>query len=474
MTPAPINPHIFRAYDIRGVAGDDFSPAVMERIARAHGTLLRRRFAARSLVIGRDNRPSSEALYDAAIRGLRASGLDVIGIGLAPSPLMYFAAHIWGTGGGISITASHNPVQFNGAKLLREQAMPLLPEEIEAVRDLAAAADFETGAGSFEARDPAPAYLAMLAQRFPLARPLHLVADPGNGVATLTGPAALAAIGAKVTGLYTELLPGFPNHVANPQDAETMRDLAAEVRARGADLGVAWDGDGDRVGVVDERGVRYEADWLVALIARELLARHPGARIMLDLKTSLAVVEDIREHGGEPVLTRTGYSLIKRAMRDQRILFGGEASGHIMFGEDYPYLDDGVFAACAIAAIVAASDRPLSAHFAGMRQLITSPELGLPCDDASKFAVAEAIAARFRSEYEVLEIDGARITFPDRGHGGGWALVRASNTTPVLSVRIEAETRVRFEEIREVLWAALGEHPQVTIPAGAGDPAPAS
>ncbi len=462
-----LKPQIFRAYDVRGIAGTDLTPGVFAIIGKAYGSYLQRRFQGRRVVVSRDNRPSSAALYDALIDGLRSTGIDVTPIGLAPSPLMYFAAFQWGMEGGVAVTASHNPVEFNGAKLLREQAMPLLPQEIQEVRVIAESGDFVTGVGTLETRDPTGEYLSLLADRFRLARPLRIVADPGNGVATLTGPAALEAIGADVVGLYTDLTEGFPNHLPDPQDPENVRDLAAEVVKQNADLGVAWDGDGDRIGVVDERGVRQEADRLVALLARDVLTRHPGAPILMDLKSSQGCILDVADHGGEPLLGRTGYSIFRRRMRNEEILFGGEVSGHIIFGEDYPYLDDGVYAACALAKIVASQALPPSSHFAGMRRFVTSPELKLPCDDEQKFRVVQALADSFRERFDVSELDGVRIQFSD-----GWALVRASNTYPCLSVRFEAETHDRYDAIRALLWEALRDYPEVTIPPGAGEPLP--
>ena len=470
MEHPPLPPHIFRAYDVRGVAGDELTPDVVYRTARALGTFLRRRFEAQTAIVAHDSRPSSPALYAAALRGLRECGLRVTTLGLAPSPLLYYALHRWGLGGGIVVTASHNPVEFNGLKLLREEAMPLLPDEIQAVRRLAEAGDFTAPAADPPPpieRDPTPDYLAMLRRRFRLQRPLKIVADPGNGVATLTGPAALRGLGAEVVGLYAELLEGFPNHLPDPQEPGNMRDLAARVVAEGADLGVAWDGDGDRVGLVDETGRRYDPDWIAALLARDVLSRHPGARILMDLKSSRSPIADVRCHGGEPVLARTGYSIFRRRMRDEGIVFGGEASGHMIFGEDYPYLDDGVFAACAIACIVSAGPAPLSAHFAGMRRYVTSNEIKLPCADADKFRIADAVADAFRGRYEMLEVDGARVEFPD-----GWFHLRASNTSPYLSLRIEAETRPAFDAIRALVWDSLAAHTEVTLAGVVAEPLP--
>ena len=464
MPDLTLNPHIFRACDIRGVAGEDFTPAVVERIGRAYATYLLRRppspprsdgtgspsppgdLHPLAVAVGRDSRPSSQALYESVIAGLRATGVDVIAVGLAPSPLLSFAAAAWQLDGGISITASHNPVRFNGAKLLEARGLPLSPEAIQEVAALAQSNDFEHGRGALVERDPKPDYLALLRHRFAIARPLTVVADPGNAVATLTGPDALRAIGCRVIGLYTELLDGFPNHIADPQEPASMKDLSAAVAEHGADFGVAWDGDGDRIGVTDEHGLRYEADWLVALLARDLLSRHPRASVLVDLKTSLGPIQDIRAHGGRPLLSLTGFSLLRRSMQEESILFGGEASGHIFFAEDYYGIDDGVYAACALAHFLAADPRPLSAHFASIRRFVTSPEIKLPCSDHAKFRIAQAIAQHFAPGFPVLTIDGARVDF-----GDGWALIRGSNTNPYLSVRLEAESRPRYDAIGRLI-----------------------
>lgn len=467
MADVRINPHIFRAYDIRGLAGDEFTPQIGERIGRAFGTYVQRQFQGRRVVVGRDGRPSSPALYYAVIAGLCATGIEVTAIGLAPTPVMYFAVAEWGLDGGISITASHNPVEFNGAKLVREEGRSLLPDEIRAVHRIVESGEFLSGAGHKHPRDPKPEYLALLRDRFPLARPLRIVVDPGNGVSTLTGPQALRAAGAEVIGLYTALLDGFPNHLPDPQDPAATKALAQKVVEVGADLGIAWDGDGDRVGAVDEQGNRREADWLVAIIARDVLQRHPGARILLDLKSSRSALQDVRAHGGEPVLTETGYSLVKQRMRDEGVLFGGEASGHIMFGEDYPCLDDGVYAACVIAHILAADSSPFSAHFEDMQPFVTSPELKLLCADDEKFAVARDIAANFRGRYPVIGDPGARVDF-----GEGWALIRASNTGPYLSLRVEASTRAHYDRILAEILQAIRAYPQLEVPSGFGTPLP--
>lgn len=467
MDAATLNPQMFRAYDIRGRVRDDLTPVVAERIGRAYGTLMIRRYGVREVVVGRDNRPSSEGLRDGLVAGLRAAGVSVIDIGLSPSPLLYFAAAAWSVDGGVNVTGSHNPATMNGMKLLERRGIPLSADEIQEVRRLADSGDFECGAGALTTRDPKEEYWTLLSRRFALPRSLRVVADAGNGVAAVTGPEALRRIGCAVIGLYTDLDGSFPHHLPDPQEPATMTDLAAEVRRHGADFGVAWDGDADRLGVVDERGLRHEADALLALFARDLLARHPGERILVDVKISLTAIEEIRAHGGEPVFAPSGHSIIKRRMRDLGVRFGGEAASHFFFGEDYYGFDDAVFAACLLARIVAEGSQSLSAQFTGLRRFVTSPEIKLPCPDDAKFRIAADLAQRFRRLYPVLEIDGARIDF-----GDGWALVRASNTTPVLTLRLEAQTRDRYDAIRSRIWAALAAYPEVTIPEQAGEPLP--
>ena len=466
-----INPAIFRAYDIRGIVDEDLNPRTLDRIGRAYATYLRRTANVARIVVGRDNRPSSASLTQAFSDAVRATGLDVVDIGLAPSPLLYYAAAAWGIQGGAVITASHSPADMNGLKLLERGGIPLSPRQLQDVCALACSGDFDRAGrsrrGALESRDARTPYLAALAQRFPLPRRLNVVVDPGNGVATCTGPQALRGIGCSVAGLNLDLDGTFPHHLPDPQDASTMAALQREVVRRGADMGVAWDGDGDRIGLVDEQGRRHDPDAILALLARDLLTRHSGARILVDVKVSLVALRDIEAHGGVPVFGPSGHSLAKRKIRDEGLLLGGEAAAHFYFAEDWYGFDDAVFAACLLARILAEQDAPVSALFQGLPVFVTSPELRLPCPDDQKFAVVARIAAQLRTlsdaEHPLLEIDGARVDF-----GDGWALVRASNTGPALSVRLEAETPARYAEIRALIWDLLRQEPSVTVPPGTG------
>ncbi len=462
-----LNPYIFRAYDIRGDVGPDLNPTVVERIGQAYGTHLRREYDSSRAVVVRDNRPSSEELRDAFVAGLTAAGVSVVEIGLGPSPLMYFAAAEWGIDGGAAITASHSPTKMNGLKLLERDGIPIAPEEIQRIFEIARDGDFVSGVGTVEKREAIPEYLAMLGERFRLPRPLRVVVDPGNGVATLTGPEAMRRIGCEVEVINGESDGTFPRHLPNPQDPETMKELCAVVVDRGADLGVAWDGDGDRVGFVDEAGVRLEPDSILAILARDALRRRPRGEVLVDVKTSLSAIRDIEAHGGRAVIGKTGHSLGKRAMREHGYVLGGEAAAHFYFSENYN-LDDGIYASCAMAWIVAEGGGVASEAFAGVPEFVSSPELAVPCADEEKFQVAAVVAEHFGRDYEVLTLDGARISFPDDGMGEGWALVRASNTGPILTVRFEATSEERYASIRATVLAELARHPEVTIPDGIG------
>ena len=456
-----VDPAIFRAYDIRGSDQDTLTPHVARAIGGAYATLLHREFGVTEIVAGRDNRPTSPALQEAFIDGVRASGADVIDIGLAPSPLLYFAAARWSIDGGCNVTGSHSPRGVNGLKLLAQGGIPLSPTEIQALRSLIEEDDFDDGTGALRASDAREEYLAFLADRFQVGRPLRVVVDPGNGVATCTGPEALRRAGCDVIGINLDLDGRFPNHLPDPQIAASMAALQRKVIETEADFGVAWDGDGDRVGVVDETGARLESDAILALLARDLLDRRPGERVLVDVKISLSAINDICSHGGVPVFGPSGHSLAKRKMRDEGILLGGEATSHFYFAEDYDGFDDGVYAACLIARLLGSSPEPLSARLASLPSYVTSPEFRLPCDDRSKFALASAVTEHFRDRHPVLEIDGARIDF-----GDGWALVRASNTEPVLSVRLEAETEPRYRAIAKEIAGVLGQHNAVRLPEG--------
>ena len=454
-----LNPHVFRAYDVRGLVGSDITPDVFRLVGSAYGTLIRRN-GGRRIAVGQDNRLSSGPLKAGFIEGALATGLDVVDVGLVPTPILYFATAHWKLDGGATVTGSHNPIAYNGVKLVHPGAAPLTEEEIQLLRGLAERGEFERGRGALSARSPRDDYFETVGRLVKPARRLKVVVDAGNGVAGLYGPELLRRIGCEVVELHCESDGSFPNHLPDPEDPENVVDLQARVVEVGADLGVAYDGDADRVGIVDERGERHEADLILILLARDLLARRPGAKIVFDVKSSQSLVEDIRQHGGVPVMWKTGHSHLKRKMRDDGILLGGEVSGHMFFAEDYYGVDDGILASCKIIEVAARSAEPMSRLFASVPHLRATPELKAPCPDGEKFRVIEKIARELKQRYETIDIDGARVLFP----GGGWGLVRASNTNPYLTLRFEARTDAEIAEMKRVIYDVLRRYPFITLP----------
>jgi phosphomannomutase/phosphoglucomutase len=454
-----LSPHIFRAYDVRGLVGPDINPDAFEQVGRAYASLIRRR-GGRRVAIGQDNRISSRELKAAFVAGVRAAGIDVVDIGTVTTPMLYFATAHWKLDGGANITGSHNPVEYNGVKMVHPGAAPLTEEEIQGLRAAIARGDYESGRGAIETRSPRDDYFETVTRMIQVERPLKVVVDAGNGVAALYAPALLRRIGCEVVELFCESDGTFPNHLPDPEDPANVVDLQREVVASGADLGVAYDGDADRVGVIDERGRRHEADLILALLARDLLSRHPGAKIVFDVKSSQLLVEDIRRHGGVPVMWKTGHSHLKRKMREDGILLGGEVSGHMFFAEHYYGVDDGLLASCKIIDIVARHRGEASALFDSLPYMHATPELKAMCPDADKFRVVDELVAELKQRYDTIDIDGARVLFPN----GGWGLVRASNTNPYLTLRFEARSEAEIEAMKREIYGALRRFPSVTLP----------
>jgi len=456
---AELNPFIFRAYDVRGKVGVDIRPDVFEPIGRAYATLVRRR-GGHTVALGMDNRLSSPPLKEAFAAGVLAAGVDVVDLGLNHTPLMYFATAHWKLDGGATVTGSHNPVTDNGVKMVHAGAAPLTEDEIQGLLATIRSGDFATGSGRRIPRDPREDYFDAITTRVRLARPLKVVVDAGNGIAGSFAPELLRRLGCEVDELYCDSDGSFPNHLPDPEMEENVRDLVARVREIRADVGIAYDGDADRVGVIDERGGRHEADLILALLARDLLRRHPGAPVVFDVKCSQILVDDIRAHGGRPIMWKTGHSHLKRKMREDGILLGGEVSGHMFFGENWYGVDDGILASCKLLELVARDGRPVSAHFDTLPHLVATPELKAPCADDRKFPLVEELAREFRARYETVEIDGVRIIFPE-----GWGLVRASNTNPYLTLRFEARSQTALDAMMREVYAALRRYPDVTLPA---------
>ena len=451
----PLQQAIFREYDIRGVVGSDLDAGAADAVGRAFGTYLAGR-GGRRVAIGHDNRISSRALYDAVVGGVAGTGCDVVKIGLAVTPMLYFAVQHFGVDGGVMVTASHNPPEFNGFKLAHGTGT-LYGEQIQEIRRIAEAGAFHRGAGAAEEREILPAYAAMLRDRIRLEpRRLRVVADCGNGTAGAFVPEILRQWEVDVIPLYCDLDPTFPHHHPDPVQPRNLGDLIRTVGESRADLGLGFDGDGDRLGVVDDRGGILWGDLLMALFWREILPTHPGALALVEVKCSQALIDEIRRLGGRPQFTPTGHSLIKARMRELGAVFAGEMSGHMFFADEYYGYDDAIYAAGRLLRILSRTDRPLSALAAEIPRYEATPEIRVACPDDRKHHVVAALAREFKARYEVIDIDGVRIVLAD-----GWGLVRASNTQPVLVVRAEGKDIQARDRIKTILEDALRRYPEV-------------
>jgi phosphomannomutase/phosphoglucomutase len=444
--------HIFREYDIRGLHETELTDAVAEGVGKALGTLLARSEgqAGFAVALGQDVRPSSGRLAQAVERGLRACGARVQRLGVVPTPALYYAVAARELAGGVQITGSHNPPEFNGFKMTRRK-LPVFGAEIQQMRELIERGSFTLGPGGDAADRPVlDDYRAMLVERLKSPTGLHVVMDCGNGCAGTVTPAVFERMGHRVRTLYGELDGRFPNHLPDPTVPKLVEDLIAEVKRTGADLGIGYDGDADRIGAVDGRGRLLFGDQILALLARDVLARVPGAEIIFDVKCSQGLVEDILAHGGKPVMWKTGHSLIKSRMHETGAPLAGEMSGHMFFNEGYYGFDDALFAAGRLLRYVAMSGRTLDQLVDSIPRYHSTPETRLSCPDERKFEIVEELKRELASRHRVIDIDGVRVEF-----GDGWGLVRASNTQPALVVRFEARTPARLEEIRAFFMEQL-------------------
>jgi len=440
--------HIFREYDIRGLHATELSDPVAEGVGRAFGTTLARE-GGRRVALGQDVRPSSTRLAAAVERGLVACGLSVERVGVVPTPALYYAVAARGLDGGLQVTGSHNPSEFNGFKMSKRKA-PVFGSEIQAMLAMIERNDFVSGDGKASGRPVLEEYRSMLVERVSSARRLKVVMDCGNGCAGTVVPETFERMGHRVTPLFAELDGRFPNHLPDPTVPALLVDLQKKVQETGADLGIGFDGDADRIGAVDGSGRIVFGDQLLALFARDVLDRVPGAQIIFDVKCSQGLKEDILAHGGKPLMWKTGHSLIKAKLLETGAPIAGEMSGHMFFSEGFFGFDDALFAAGRLLRYVASSGKTLAQLVDSIPSYFSTPELRLACPEERKFAVVEELRREFAGRYDVIDIDGVRVEF-----GDGWGLVRASNTQPVLVVRFEARTPERLEEIRETFMAPL-------------------
>ena len=446
-----INPQIFREYDIRGLVDVDLTQESTELIGKSIGTYIYRNDG-KTLTVGYDMRASSTPFRDSLIRGINSTGCDVIDIGMVPTPVAYFSLHHLKPDGGVMITGSHNPSEFNGFKI-SNGLHSLYGESIQELRRLIDSNDFELGSGKLSKENVLEEYIQDIFDRVKVSRSVKVVVDGGNGCFGIVGPKLLKRIGANIIELYCEPDGNFPNHHPDPTVEKNMLDLSKKVKEERAELGIGFDGDADRIGIVDEKGEILWGDQLLMIFARDILKYNPGATIVGEVKCSQNLFKDIEGHGGTAVMSAAGHSLIKNKMQETNSLLAGEMSGHICFADDYYGFDDAIYAACRILQIVASSKIKVSEMLLDVPKTEATPEIRVDCPDNRKFEIVRELTESFRKKYDVIDIDGVRVNF-----GEGWALIRASNTQPVIVFRFEANNAGRLAEIISIVRKAVSKY----------------
>lgn len=450
-----MNAHIFRQYDIRGIVGPDLSADVTEAVGRAFASHVRAEtgLSRPRVAVGHDNRLSSPDLAAGLIRGLTSAGADVLDIGTVPTPILYWAECVYETDAGVQITGSHNPPEWNGIKMTCGRAA-LYGDAIQGLLHRIQSGELDEGSGDVERIEVLDAYVEDIAGRFTLGRPMKVAVDCGNGSGALVAEKLFRTMGVDITPLFCESDGTFPNHHPDPTVDENLEDLIAAVRAEPHDLGVAFDGDGDRIGAVDETGSIVRGDMLLLLFGLDLLERKgPGQKLVFDVKCSQALPEVFEAAGGEPIMWKTGHSLQKVKMKETGALLAGELSGHIMVADEYFGFDDALYDACRLIAILSHSDRSLGERVADFPQYVSTAEIRIDVTEEQKWDIVEKAVEHFRGLYDVIDVDGVRVLF-----GDGWALLRTSNTQPVIVARFEARSEARLAEIRSEIDAWLGGH----------------
>ena len=449
-----INPQIFREYDIRGLVDVDLTQDSTELIGKSIGTYIYRN-GGKTLTVGYDMRASSIPFRDSLIRGINSTGCDVIDIGMVPTPVAYFSLHHLKPDGGVMITGSHNPSEFNGFKI-SNGLHSLYGESIQELRRLIDSDDFELGSGKLSKNNVLEDYIQGIFNRVKVSRSVKVVVDGGNGCFGIVGPQLLKRIGANIVELYCEPDGSFPNHHPDPTVEKNMLDLSKKVKEERAELGIGFDGDADRIGIVDENGKILWGDQLLMIFARDILKHNPGATIVGEVKCSQNLFKDIEGHGGTAVMSAAGHSLIKKKMQETNSLLAGEMSGHICFADDYYGFDDAIYAACRILQIVASSKIKVSEMLLDVPKTEATPEIRVDCPDDRKFEIVRELTESFRKNYDVIDIDGVRINF-----GEGWALIRASNTQPVIVFRFEANNAGRLADIISIVRKAVSKYESI-------------
>ncbi|MBF6571228.1 MAG: phosphomannomutase/phosphoglucomutase [Candidatus Binataceae bacterium] len=447
-----MNPQVFREYDIRGVVEHDFDDDFVVNLGRAWAKMLTTA-GKKNVTLGRDCRLSSDRLHDLLIEGVTSSGINVVDIGVVPTPLLYFSVLHWGMDGGGMITGSHNAAEYNGFKL-GVGPTTIFGAEIQQVRQLMEAGDYVRGSrsGTVTQRPVIADYYDYIRQQFKFQRKFKIAVDGGNGCGGPVAVPMMRELGLEVKGLYIEMDGRFPNHHPDPTVEENMRDLIKLVGSERAEVGIAYDGDADRIGAVDENGKIVWGDELMIAFSRPILKDRPGAAIIGDVKCSQRLYDDIARHGGRPIMWKTGHSLIKSKLKEERAALAGEMSGHMFFADRYYGFDDAIYSSFRLLEIIDRAGRGLGELLSDLPKTSATPEIRLDCADDRKFEVVRQAADYFRAHYNVIDIDGVRV-----GFSHGWGLVRASNTQPALVMRFEADSDSALAEIRNLFENKLKE-----------------
>lgn len=445
-----MNPGMFREYDIRGIAGKDMTEDDVFLIGKGVGTFIREHGRTK-LTVGRDCRLTSDLYSEKVIEGLLSTGCDVIDIGVCPTPVLYFSIQHFNQEGGVMVTASHNPGEYNGFKLCIDLDS-IHGKDIQKILGIIKEKSFVTGKGSLSTADVVTPYLEFVENNITLAGPIKVGVDAGNGTAGVVAVPLLKKLNCEVYDIYCDMDGTFPNHEADPTVEKNMQDLIALVKEKRLDIGIGYDGDGDRIGVVDEKGNIVYGDKLMIIFAREILSRKPGATFISEVKCSKTMYDDIEKHGGRAIMWKTGHSLIKKKMKEENAELAGEMSGHMFFADRYFGYDDATYASCRLLEILTKTGKKISELLSDVPRTYTTPEIRVECPDDKKFVVVQKITDYFRERYNVIDIDGVRVLFED-----GWGLVRASNTQPALVLRFEALSESRLSEIRKLVESTLAD-----------------
>jgi phosphomannomutase/phosphoglucomutase len=446
-----MNKEIFRTYDIRGIAETDLSDSTVEQIGKAYGTFLPG--SAQTIAIAMDIRISSPRIKRAFIRGLLSTGNNIVDFGQIPTPLLYFAVHHNNLEGGVQITGSHNPKEYNGMKILMGKET-IFGADIQHLREIIESGCFRTGTGTSTTQDNIGEYLHYIRERVDIGeKRLHVIFDAGNGTAGPVVRRLFREIPCTFDILFEEPDGSFPNHLADPTVPAFLSDLIETVKSSKADVGIGFDGDADRIGAIDEKGRIIWGDKLLAIYAKTVLQKHHGAPIICEVKCSDGLLEFVREKGGKPLMWKTGHSLIKAKMKEVNAPLAGEMSGHMFFADNYFGYDDAIFAALRLVEILSNTTKSLSSLADEIPSYFTTPEIRIDCPDAKKFELVREVKEVFKKSHSIIDVDGVRVSFPE-----GWGLLRASNTQPVLVLRFEAKTESALESIRKTFQELLSRY----------------